>query len=150
MGTAAMVLVGLMAGLGCCGIGLFILLGVGVLSFVRLLLAGTYCAPEVGEGEGAEGGEDRHGDLSGSAGRPALKVWVKRDMYVSCYCVGDVAGRDVTLRGCGVRAGREGDVKNLLKSEPGPFNYRGFVYVNGVRVQGVGRNRGPPGYEGVL
>jgi len=156
MGTAAMVLVGLMAGLGCCGIGLFILLGVGVLSFVRLLLAGTYCAPDrEAEGESdlpghVTGGVAGAGDeLSGEAtGRSVADArWVPAFASVTITHAGSMAGVKLVRTVGAVPAHGEGDERNRLQMRCGSCNYRYRAVGYGLCA---GRSRGPPGFEGVL
>jgi hypothetical protein len=156
MGVVAMVLVGLMAGLGCCGIFMSILSGLGVLCLVRLLLAGTYCAPDrEAEGESdlpmhVTGGTVDEGDepFAGRTGRAVADARrVPAFARVTITHAGSVAGAGLVRVAGVVREGGEGDERNRLQMRCGSCNYRYRAVGNGVCA---GRSRGPPGFEGVL
>jgi hypothetical protein len=149
MSAAAMVFVGLMAGLGCCGILVSILSVLGVLLLLRLLLAGTYCAPDR-EAEG-ENNLSMHvtGGTADEADEPSAELpggVVMDACWVPAFA-GKMAGAELVRTVGAVPAGGEGDGTNRLQMRCGSCNYRYRAVGNGVCA---GRSRGPPGFEGVL
>jgi hypothetical protein len=165
MSAAAMVLVGLMAGLGCCGILVSILSVLGVLLLLRLLLAGTYCAPDrEAEGENnlsmhvTGGGMDEgnrtsleslDGVMVDEEDEPSVESprgLVMDSRRVPAFA-GKMAGAGLVRAAGVVQADGEGDGGNRLHMRCGSCNYRYRVFGNGLCA---GRSRGPPGFEGVL
>ncbi|HPD45775.1 MAG TPA: hypothetical protein P5279_03385 [Anaerohalosphaeraceae bacterium] len=140
MSVAAMVLIGLLAGLGCCGLFVSMLLGVGVLFLVRLLLAGTYCAPDVeADDENQPFAESPADVVTDAAWAPLLAAMtIERASTVSAEHLVRFAGV--------VRVNAGGDKRDRLQTRYG-FHSRHCVLGNGVCA---GRSRGPPGLQGEL